>query len=811
MSMNSFNPLPTIKPNGPTDALGGTKAATPSTTVTPSGDQFSVYFERMMHPAFSGASNPSSASTGPAKPDALSSLASDSSQHALSSSLLDPLSSTLAFSHDYLKAKAGVADLKLKTPSSSSTQSRGGLKSTSSSQSLKSAPSYQDRVRQSTSKASNADNAPADKKHPTHSTLSHLQNRTPSSPSAQGDAQASAPLEDPSNEPGSNPPSQSAESSLDPQQKLDVATLALNEQRLPATQDVGALDASNLDALVSSKLDPTTLAVADSLKTIALSDQTQLITPQDAPNEASAPLEDSSTKPGSNTPSQSAESSLDPQQKLDVATLALNEQRLPATQEVGALDAPSLDALASTKLDPTTLAVAGNLKTIALSDQTQLITPQDAPNEKSLADFARAMGFDETQVASLFGPQAAQTMISSAQVPPSHALASVMTQNINANGATKNSLSSLTSSPSNASLFSLSTTADPSGSTLQNPLSKLPSTPSDFGPNAPWLPTDNTKVDLNALSIQINNKPNPAANTLMSSQAALAGLSASKTSELTQLLSSEGVDLQNTQVSIDSMGQSAGSPKSPSFSTTTPTSTLAVLNMTGSKLSGPAIASLQKEFNKLKGIDSKDALSSAFSVTTPSDAGLASGAQLSAQDQGAPSGNSGNGSSFGDTHAQSTQGPSAPVNMAETYEKLSEQLTAELSKRMHEQISQGQWKMKFALKPSTLGAVDVQLEMKDGKLAAIFQADNALTQNLLQHASQQLKDNLKDIGLNQTYVQVDQQGGGQAQDHGQESNARNPFEPVLASDAMTSAQDSSTLVDASMEVKSNDSLLDLMA
>ena len=715
MSMNSFNPLPTIKPNGPTDALGGTKAATPSTTVTPSGDQFSVYFERMMHPAFSGVSNPSSASTGPAKPDALSSLASDSSQHALSSSLLDPLSSTLAFSHDYLKAKAGVADLKLKTPSSSSTQSRGGLKSTSSSQSLKSTHASQDRVRQSTSKASNADNAPADKKHPTHSTLSHLQNRTPSSPSAQGDAQANAPLEDPSTELGSNPPTQNAESSLDPQQKLAVATLALNEQRLPATQDVGALDA------------------------------------------------------------------------------------------------PSLDALASTKLDPTTLAVAGNLKTIALSEETQLITPQDAPNEKSLADFARAMGFDETQVASLFGPQAAQTMISSAQVPPSHALASVMTQNINANGATKNSLSSLTSSPSNASLFSLSTTADPSGSTLQNPLSKLPSTPSDFGPNAPWLPTDNTKVDLNALSIQINNKPNPAANTLMSSQAALAGLSASKTSELTQLLSSEGVDLQNAQVSIDSMGQSAGSPKGPSFSTTTPTSTLAVLNMTGSKLSGPAIASLQKEFNKLKGIDSKDALSSAFSVTTPSDAGLASGAQLSAQDQGAPSGNSGNGSSFGDTHAQSSQGPSAPVNMAETYEKLSEQLTAELSKRMHEQISQGQWKMKFALKPSTLGAVDVQLEMKDGKLAAIFQADNALTQNLLQHASQQLKDNLKDIGLNQTYVQVDQQGGGQAQDHGQESNARNPFEPVLASDAMTSAQDSSTLVDASMKVKSNDSLLDLMA
>jgi len=702
--MNSFNPLPTIKPNGPTDALGGTKAATPITTVTPSGDQFSVYFERMMHPSFSGASNPTGASTGPAKPNALTALGPDPSQHALSSSLLDPHSSTLAFSHDYLKAKAGVADLKLKTPSSSTTESRDGLKSASSSRNLKSTPSSQDRARQSTSKVSNADNAPADRKHPTHSTLSHLQNRTPSSSSSQSDAQASAPLED-----------------------------------------------------------------------------------------------------------ASTESSLDPQQKLDLATLALNEQRLPATQDVRALDDPTLDAMATAQLDPTTLAAAGSLKTVALSAQTQLITPQDAPNEKSLADFARAMGFDEAQVASLFGPQAAQTMISNAQVPPSNALASVMTQNVNALGTPKNALSSLTSTPSNASLFSLSTTADPSGSTLQNPLSKLPSTPNDFGPNAPWLQTDNTKVDLNALSLQINSKPNPAANTLMSSQAALAGLSSSKTSELAQLLSSEGVDLQNTQVSIDSMGQTVGSSKGPSLSTTPPNSTLAVLNMTGSKLSGPAIASLQKEFNKLKGLDSKDAQSSAFSVTTPSDAGLAAGAQVSAQDQGSASGNSGNGSSLGDTHAQGTQGPSAAVNMAETYEKLSEQLTAELSKRMHEQISQGQWKMKFALKPSTLGAVDVQLEMKDGKLAAIFQADNALTQNLLQHASQQLKDNLKDIGLNQTYVQVDQQGGGQAQDHGQESNARNPFEPVLASDAMTSTQDSSTLVDASMKVKSNDSLLDLMA
>jgi flagellar hook-length control protein FliK len=101
--------------------------------------------------------------------------------------------------------------------------------------------------------------------------------------------------------------------------------------------------------------------------------------------------------------------------------------------------------------------------------------------------------------------------------------------------------------------------------------------------------------------------------------------------------------------------------------------------------------------------------------------------------------------------------------MAQTYDKLSQKLTTELAARMHEKLNAGEWKMKFALKPASLGLVDVQLEMRDGKLSAHFQSDTHLTQDLLQNGSQRLKDALADLGMNNASVFVAQ---GQAQGQG---------------------------------------------
>ena len=90
---------------------------------------------------------------------------------------------------------------------------------------------------------------------------------------------------------------------------------------------------------------------------------------------------------------------------------------------------------------------------------------------------------------------------------------------------------------------------------------------------------------------------------------------------------------------------------------------------------------------------------------------------------------------------------------------------------MHEKLNAGEWKMKFALKPASLGLVDVQLEMRDGKLTAQFNADTNLTQDLIQNGSQRLKEALGQLGMNNASVLV---GQGQSQPQGQTSTRSNP-------------------------------------
>ena len=722
MSINSFNSLPSIQPSTAGDALGGAKAATSSSSAAPSGQEFSVYFERMMHPAFSQAASAQAQaqaqSTTLEASAAMSTSAlksADSNTSALSSSLLDPHSSTLAFSHEYLKTNASVADLKLHMPQASGSQHKGSV-----SYDVRS-PDTPSATRQHGNDATRSNHHAQSA---SHSTLDRLQKRS--------DHASNADRQDTSNE--------------------------------------NAADAHASDSPSSSK-----------------------------------PANKEASQADQNASAQTAGSESSTEQKLALAMQALDGQRLPSLSDPNAVD--SLDA--NLNIDPSAADNASNLKTVALSDQTQIITTNAAPNEKSLADFARAMGFDEAQVASLFGPHAAQTMISGSTNTFTLSAASSQAS------ASNSMLASATGQPS---MLSVLTQTDPALGTAANPLSKLPST------------TINSTLGLQGLNTQAMpiDPSLQAAVTSLSTQSALAGsMSAATTSpglaatgtlssaeNLAQLLSGEGVDPQSVQLTIGGNLKGVNMPGlSVGNANTNPTSTLAILNMTGSQLSEHAIAALQKEFNQLKGLDKTDSSLSAFGTNIPSDSSLLSSAPLGAADSGANAGGSGTGSGTSDSQSSNAQAASnsTPVNMAETYEKLSDQLTAELSKRMHEQISQGQWKMKFALKPSTLGAVDVQLEMKDGKLAAVFQADNALTQNLLQHSSQQLKDNLKDLGLQQTYVQVDQQNGGQSQQNDQQNNAKNPFE--LQNDAQSSAlaQDSSPVVDASIRVKNPDSLLDLMA
>ncbi len=130
-----------------------------------------------------------------------------------------------------------------------------------------------------------------------------------------------------------------------------------------------------------------------------------------------------------------------------------------------------------------------------------------------------------------------------------------------------------------------------------------------------------------------------------------------------------------------------------------------------------------------------------------------------------------------------------PLDPQEAYDELNQKFTSELASRIHQQINSGEWKMKFALKPASLGHLDVQLEMRDGKLSAVFQTDNAMTQDLLSTGSQRLKEALAQLGHSNASVWVGSGGAGQSQGQGQ---GRGPSTPPPAPHGMSASSDSSS-------------------
>ncbi len=172
--------------------------------------------------------------------------------------------------------------------------------------------------------------------------------------------------------------------------------------------------------------------------------------------------------------------------------------------------------------------------------------------------------------------------------------------------------------------------------------------------------------------------------------------------------------------------------------------------------------------------------------------------------------------SFAQSLARNTQTAStsaaapaqATANMSEVYDQLSDKMATEMAARMHKQLSDGEWKMKFALRPSNLGGVEIQLEMKDGKLDAVFQADNPLTRDLLQNSSQRLREALGNFGINAGQVNVGQGGGNTTQNGSGNSGKQSQVRDNSSSQVNG---DGSTISATSGRNKANASLLDLYA
>jgi flagellar hook-length control protein FliK len=399
----------------------------------------------------------------------------------------------------------------------------------------------------------------------------------------------------------------------------------------------------------------------------------------------------------------------------------------------------------------TELHQATALQTVELSPQMRIITdPKKAPSPESLAAFAKSMGLDESAIENLLAQQ---------PVTPATVLA----------GASSTLTTGLTAG------LSLATSPN-TANTLQAAITALPS-----------AVLGNTNTDgtvATQLAAMAASAQQPAA---LSGAGLAAAATTSAAPTVLGLTPTDMTAIQQLQITVL---PAAVLPVNTPVTNTPIPRTVDMLSLLGTGVNEQDVSALLSRFSE--------------------DAGSESGA-----DQQASQGEGHNLSSFAQalgrsnntTNATASAAPTG-ANMSEVYDQLSDKMATEMAARMHKQLSDGEWKMKFALRPSNLGGVEIQLEMKDGKLDAVFRADNPLTRDLLQNSSQRLREALGNFGINAGQVNVGQ-GGSNAQHNnsggaGKQSQVRdNPTSQVNGTGSATSA--------TSTRNKANASLLDLYA
>ena len=122
------------------------------------------------------------------------------------------------------------------------------------------------------------------------------------------------------------------------------------------------------------------------------------------------------------------------------------------------------------------------------------------------------------------------------------------------------------------------------------------------------------------------------------------------------------------------------------------------------------------------------------------------------------------------------------------------QLSEALGQRLAANIAAGHYRLTFNVNPRELGAIDVVMEMRDGRLDAQINTSNAVTRELLGDSLPRLRDALQQSGVNLAQLQVgsDTQQG---QSQGREASTNN---------AGAQTQDEMSLADAGVDTVSED-------
>ncbi len=443
--------------------------------------------------------------------------------------------------------------------------------------------------------------------------------------------------------------------------------------------------------------------------------------------------------------------------------------KTPSAQEhMNAALLQAMSPVAPTATNP--LATAQNLasgksslQTFALSPHIQIITdPQQAPSNESLAEFAKSMGLDETAIQALI---ANGTPASSAAPDSMNAMSAA-----NANPATQ----AFANGASQALMAALASHAPAQPATdAANPLSSL-----SAGVSTPAV----TATQMASTASFANFGANVSANLLAPDAQALPG------ALLPPMSAADMASIEQIQITVMPSVVNGGNPAA----TSSMPSTQDVLSLLTGELKEQDISSLSALFNDASGNEQ------------PAD-----------QQQGHPSSESSpfaqvlTSQSTPSTTQPSASAPTtAATHMSEVYEQLSDKLATEMAGRMHKQLSDGEWKMKFGLRPAHLGGVEIQLEMKDGKLDAVFRADNPLTRDLLQNSSQRLREALENFGIHAGQVHVGQQGGNAQQN----ASGNSANQSQVGDNSTLQVKGDESVVTASVASnKANASLLDLYA
>ena len=110
-------------------------------------------------------------------------------------------------------------------------------------------------------------------------------------------------------------------------------------------------------------------------------------------------------------------------------------------------------------------------------------------------------------------------------------------------------------------------------------------------------------------------------------------------------------------------------------------------------------------------------------------------------------------------------------------EMASRAISEALGQRLAANIAAGHYRLTFNVNPKELGAIDVVMEMRDGRLDAQISASNAVTRDLLGDSLPRLREALQQTGINLAQLQVssDAQQNGAHSGDGKEEMAQERF------------------------------------